>query len=339
MNYTIDSTTFDYYWDYALSQTYGACAAALLYGVLLVLSGISANLLYHRTGAGRKTLAIATSGMAILATLQLVFYIRVTVLDLHIVHLRIEGDLLSAASALSALSLYDRLAIAEGFLLVTNNLVTDSLLIYRCFIIWGRNVRIIILPILMLLVTTVLGSLTAVSDVLFVPYHVDARIAYAMVLLTNVVLTALTAGRIWWIRRDACIVLESAHIQKYNTAIGMIVESGAIYCLTVIIYLITISIPNLDNSPVSTIVRAALPQIMNIAPILIIVQVGLGRSVGDTVTEQGREPFPRLRTAISAHASASELRDVLSSLVLDIGVADKKDVGEAISRTELEKGF
>ncbi|KAJ6594734.1 hypothetical protein B0H19DRAFT_1247382 [Mycena capillaripes] len=248
MNYTIDSTIFDNFWDYTLSRTYGTCAETLLYGVLLVLFGIAANLLYHRTGAGRRSLAVVTSTMTILATLQLVFDIHVTVLGLHIVRLGVEGQLWPAPTVLSTINLYDRFDTANDFLLVTNNIVTDSLFIYRCFIIWGRNVCIVILPILMLLVTTVLGYMAAISADLLEPYNVDYRIAFAMVLLTNVMLTVLTAGRIWWMRRDACLVLESAHVRKYDTAIAIVLESGAIYCLAIIISLIVGSVAKSENS-------------------------------------------------------------------------------------------
>ncbi|KAJ6594768.1 hypothetical protein B0H19DRAFT_69507 [Mycena capillaripes] len=336
MDYTIDSTTFDNYWDYVLLRIYGTCAQTLLYGVLLMLLGVTAHLLYNRSGAERRGLSVATAAMTILATLQFVFDICVTVLELHIVRLGVEGQLWPAASVLSTTNLYDRFDTAEDFLLVTNNIVTDSLFIYRCFIIWGHNVRIIILPVLMLLATTVLGYLATLYDNRFVPYYIDDRLAFAMVLLTNVVLTVLTAGRIWWMRRDACIVLESAHVRKYDTAIVIILESGAIYCLAIIIYLIAVSVATSDNSPVSAIVRAAMPQIMNIVPTLIIVRTGLRRSVENGDTTQRREAFHRARTDPTP-AATFEICAVPPSFVVDIGVADNKDAA-AISRAESEKG-
>ncbi|KAJ6594743.1 hypothetical protein B0H19DRAFT_1096610 [Mycena capillaripes] len=155
-----------------------------------------------------------------------------------------------------------------------------------------------------------------------------------MVLLTNVVLTVLAAGRIWWMRRDACIVLESAHVRKYNAAIAIILESGAIYCLAIIIYLIAVSVATSNNSLVSAIVGAAMPQIMNIVPTLIIVRTGPRRS-GDTT--QGREAFHRARTANPTPAPNFEVCAVPAAFVIDIGVADNKDAA-AISRTESEKG-
>ncbi|KAJ7834205.1 hypothetical protein B0H14DRAFT_1158411 [Mycena olivaceomarginata] len=57
-------------------------------------------------------------------------------------------------------------------------------------------------------------------------------------LTTNLTLMALTAGRIWWIRRHVVTILEPSVTRTYDTVIAMILESGAIYCITIIVYLL-----------------------------------------------------------------------------------------------------
>ncbi|KAJ7862816.1 hypothetical protein B0H13DRAFT_2565987 [Mycena leptocephala] len=328
MNYTIDPTTFASYWDFALARTCGIYAEFLLYGILLVLLYIAAHLLYHRTGAGRKSLALAMSAMAILATLQIIIHVYFVVLGSQIVRLAIEGAVWPAPPALGPTNLYDRLLAATNFLLVTNNIVTDGLFIYRCFVVWGRNIRIVVLPILMLFVL-VLGYLVACEDGL-IPYQLDSRVPFVMAILTNMVLMGLTAGRIWWIRRDARIVLESVH--RYNTAIAVILESGAIYFLSMLFYLLAFSLLA-ENSPAGAIFSAAVPQIMNIAPTLMIVRVGLGRTGHDTTEEQGRRAseFPRARPAA---ASTFEVRRVTST-VIDITAAHNSDARADILMSKL----
>ncbi|KAJ7624318.1 hypothetical protein DFH06DRAFT_1446031 [Mycena polygramma] len=212
--------------------------------------------------------------MAILATAQIALQIHATVLTLRIVHF--ESDV--AAAAVDATKLHDS---AGGFLLVTNNLVTDGLFTYRCFIVWGRNIRVAAAPMLMLLTTTVLGYLSSAThpsqDGGVIVGYLDFWIPFDMILATNVILTGLTAGRIWWIRRDAR-VLEPADVQKYDTAIAMILESGAIYCLTILLYLLLSSTNSSPNAQkVTAVLYASLPQIMNIAPTTMIVRVGLDR--------------------------------------------------------------
>ncbi|KAJ6454885.1 hypothetical protein C8R47DRAFT_1203913 [Mycena vitilis] len=284
MSYTIDPTVFADYWDFVLSRTYGVYTGIFFYGILFVLLCGGTHLLYYRTGAGRMTLLLATSAMAILATVQVVIQIYTSVLASQIVRLAIEGEIWPAAAAQGPTNLYARLYTARDFLFATNNVVTDGLFMYRCFVVWGRSIRIVVLPVLMLVATTVLAYLAAYEDDLPTPYHIDYRIPYGMVIATNVVLMGLTAGRIWWIRRDASLILESAHVRPYNTAIAIILESGALYCLSIVGYLIAVSVPTQNNSLVGAIFIAALPQLMNIVPMLMVVRVGLGRAVEDPAT-------------------------------------------------------
>ncbi|KAJ6496099.1 hypothetical protein C8R45DRAFT_1131882 [Mycena sanguinolenta] len=315
MDYTVAPSTFAVYWGFAVSRVYGVCAELLLYGVLLVLSCIAAHALYYWTGGTRKMLAAATFAMALLATSQVVVNVIVTQLDLKIFRLEIEGETWPVSpTRVRVANLAYRLGAVKDFLLTTNNLVTDSLFIYRCFLVWGRNARVVVLPILMLITTTVLGYLAAYEDDLVNPYFIDERIVYIMVLLTNILLLTLTAGRIWWIRRDAIIVLESDHVRKYDTVIATILESGAIYCISIILLLISISVSSDDTrTPVAQIFRSALPQIMNIAPTLIIVRVGLGHTAGDAASER-RLPRERPIAAARGHGGGSG-----SSFVINIG--------------------
>ncbi|KAF8192255.1 hypothetical protein K438DRAFT_1935106 [Mycena galopus ATCC 62051] len=255
--------------------------------------------------------------MAVLATLQVVMHLRITILDLDIGRLAIEGEIWPAAPAMELTNVYARLNTIKVFLLVTNNIITDSLFIYRCFLIWGRNVGVVVIPILMLLTATVLGYLSAYEFDWTTSYSIDNRIVFIVVLLTNVLLMILTAGRIWWIRRDAAIVLSSAHVQKYDTAIAIILESGAIYCLSIILFLVFDSLS--ENSTASEeIFLSALPQIMNIAPTLIIVRVGLGRSVEYAKTGHHQQPLPLTRARIPV-----DDRESCSSFVIDIGAVSE----------------
>lgn len=72
--------------------------------------------------------------------------------------------------------------------------------------------------------------------------------------------------------------------------------------------------------------------VQNIAPTLMIVRVGYGRSVGDTTTN----PEPRVLSHVRSTAAAST-PPASSSLVMDIGVAHYNEAGASISLTELGK--
>ncbi|KAJ7679450.1 hypothetical protein DFH06DRAFT_1465526 [Mycena polygramma] len=308
-------------WPIIQARVAGICVQFFLYGILFVLSCIAAYLLYYWKGAGRRILATVTSLIALLATAQLVLQVPDIVLGLQIARLAIEGEGWSAPAAMEPIKVYDYIYMAEDVLLVTNNIVTDGLFIYRCFVIWGRNPRVAVLPSFILAATAAVGYLAAYEDNVGAANYIDSRLPFVMSFATNIVLLALTAGRIWWIRRNACLVLEPAHTRKYNTALAIILESGAIYCLTILIYLIsyTMTYPKINNSPVTTIFSASIPQMMNIAPMLTIVRVGLGRSIGDSATQ------PQDLRAVAA--STLDIHAVTSSFVIDIGAARDREAG------------
>ncbi|KAJ6494552.1 hypothetical protein C8R45DRAFT_1135479 [Mycena sanguinolenta] len=96
--------------------------------------------------------------------------------------------------------------------LVINNMVTDS--------IFGHNIYIVVVPILSLLASSAMGFLTSyeIDD----PHiYIDIRIGFGFMLLTNVLLLALTAGRIWWIRRDLAGASEFSIVRTYDNVIAI----------------------------------------------------------------------------------------------------------------------
>ncbi|KAJ7827413.1 hypothetical protein B0H13DRAFT_2680435, partial [Mycena leptocephala] len=288
-NYTIDPQSFENYYYTALLPTLGTCTQLLLFGILLVLVFNTTHLLHTRLRASLDWLVATTCVMAVFAALHLALQIAITVLSWRIFRLGVPVDAAVAARALSMLRRGAVLDVVDDYLLVANNIVTDGLFIHRCYVIWGRNIKVIIIPALSLVASTVMGSVGAPqSDEIGRGDKLDYRLAFGMMVLTNVMLMALTAGRIWWIRRDVVAVLEPSVTRTYDTVIAMILESGAIYCISIIVYLIAVvRLNKLDSSPAISVFRATIPQIMNIAPILIIVRVGSERSAGDESSSSG----------------------------------------------------
>ncbi|KAJ7837361.1 hypothetical protein B0H14DRAFT_2791508, partial [Mycena olivaceomarginata] len=226
----------------------GAQSEMLFYGIFLVL-------FLFRILAARKA--------------YLVFYLAVGG------QFAPESEL--ARNALAKNVLYN---FVEDVLLVTNNALTDGVLIYRCWLIWGKNYYVIAGPSVMLLLTSVLSYLSAVEG----DYPsakgpaVDLRIGFLLGLLTNIVLVGLTAGRIFNTRRTARN-LQSAVARRYNTAIAMVLESGLILTTWVVIYLLLRSL-----APPTTwrVFRGGLAILLNIVPTMIVVRVGLGHSINES---------------------------------------------------------
>ncbi|KAJ7464299.1 hypothetical protein B0H11DRAFT_2240695 [Mycena galericulata] len=342
MNYTIDPAEFTDVWDSALQEAYGTCVEVLLYGILLVLLSVAAYLLYHRTGAGRRIFAVATALTAILATVQLAVRLRATEVAFLILRLAVQGE--TQPQSASAVQSAKILFTVSDALLTANNVVTDSLFIYRCFVVWNNNVRVVVLPALLLLATTVLGCvITYKNDT---SGRFDVRTPFILSLVTNLVLTFLMAGRIWWIRRGVTTHLESAyagsyHARTYDTVIAIILESGAIYCISGLVYVVVVSVwdPHKNTDSMAfTDQRLGRrpPQIINIAPLLIIVRVGLERTVdkpGTTVQRtDGSRPFPHGGARRAMPVSTFEIRVSRSEATTDEG-----DTGQDVSLEELGK--
>ncbi|KAJ6513691.1 hypothetical protein C8R47DRAFT_1206997 [Mycena vitilis] len=272
MSHTIDASAFEEGWNFALCAMNGLCVGALCYGILLVLLGVAASLLGNWTGSARKILAAAALAMGMFATAQAGLQMRGIVFQLRFVRAGIEGE---------KRPLTGNLNFASVALFVTNNLGVDSLFTYRCLVVWGHDIRVITLPILLLLTTAALGYLDVYG-------HISVHnMGVVMALLTHILLVGLT-GRIWWVRRDARVLeLEAAHARRYNAVIAIILESGAMYLIGNTTWLIFSSISSQDSpstlsSPDVLLVRLSIPQIMNIIPILTIVRLGLRRDSADS---------------------------------------------------------
>ncbi|KAJ7214463.1 hypothetical protein GGX14DRAFT_610935 [Mycena pura] len=314
MNYTVDAVVFNNYWGVVLACTYGSFTELCLFGVFVGLVSATAYLLHKRVQDGRWALVLATCAMALFATLQLAAMIQLNVLAFRIFRLAVQGEM--ATNSTHAAGVVDSFNVMYSIcnsLLIANNMVTDSLFIYRCYIVWNRNIRVVIVPILTLLVSAGLGFLCSYeaghpSNIHVI--HVDVRLVIGMVLITNVILMTLTAGRIWWIRREVTGVLEPSIVRTYNTVIAImqapplyfLLESGAIYCISMVIPVVSVSVldPRQIGVPPSTfrylqpshpvlgIFRAAVPQIMNIAPTLVIVRAALRSNAANTVASSNQ---------------------------------------------------
>ncbi|KAF8901215.1 hypothetical protein CPB84DRAFT_1846968 [Gymnopilus junonius] len=159
------------------------------------------------------------------------------------------------------------------WLYVTNNVLADSLLLYRCFVVWDHKKRVVVGPVIFLLAATACGYVFEGSST---KMFNNSYIYLVMTFALNAILTGLTAGRIWWLARKARVILGAGLLERYNATITILIESGCLYSLYIILDIAV------RNTPVvNTIIDAGLIQAVGIMPTLIIAQVGLGRAVHD----------------------------------------------------------
>ncbi|KAJ7745862.1 hypothetical protein DFH07DRAFT_776624 [Mycena maculata] len=127
--------------------------------------------------------------MLCFATIQVVLHGVIAAVSLWMVRLVVEGHALSRASLIRS-----RVVFAQYILLLTNNAFADGLFIYRCYVVWGRVIYIVILPIAMLTCTTILGYIGSVQNDYLSESLFTAKIAFIFSGATNLMLTSLTVS-------------------------------------------------------------------------------------------------------------------------------------------------
>ncbi|KAF9451584.1 hypothetical protein P691DRAFT_723845 [Macrolepiota fuliginosa MF-IS2] len=206
------------------------------------------------------------------------------------------GDLLEGDSGVILQRIYPKFLIH-----LVNNVMADTLLITRCYIIWSYN-KVVMAGAGSLLVTgTVLGFL---SEATTSPKLKDLIGPYIIVVFSlNIILTLLTAGRIWWIAREVSRIMGRRVVREFNLAIGILLESGFIYSCSIIAVIV------LTPSRYVLVAVAVTTRMVCIMPIFIVVHVALGREVKDVDTSvslaRSRNQEVQLSTAIHFRTSPS----------------------------------
>ncbi|KDQ18747.1 hypothetical protein BOTBODRAFT_520017 [Botryobasidium botryosum FD-172 SS1] len=251
---------------------------AMLYGVFLVLFFICVwVLLYRRTTDRINRPLLATSVLLfILSTLHMAVDIQRFLFAF--INFR---DLPGGPAAFFA-NLGHYTEVMKIAVYVTQTLVGDSLVVYRVFVVWSRDWRIIVLPTMLLLSTAITGYGTCYHLALLKPGQSVFLIAlkpwitsyFAITLTTNVMCTGLLAYRIWNINRGQ----GGAGGRDLSSLVVIVVESGAIYS-SALIALLTLYV--LGNNGQYVVLDAVNP-IIGIVFSLIIVRVGLGITTNGT---------------------------------------------------------
>ncbi|KAJ7881443.1 hypothetical protein B0H13DRAFT_935847 [Mycena leptocephala] len=282
MQYTVDSKQFDLAWAVLMNFFSQTGVALLVYGIYAIFFLLSIYTLSpRRKTPGIKFLIAASCVMAVLGTTQIAATIAVTLVDARFVQQIVYGQVSSQENSQSILKALETI---QNVTFAINNFVTDCFFLYRCYVIWGFKKKILIPPVLLMLSTFAVAVLGCVSRTPVCGGSTEIRITFALGTATNLVLTALTAGRILWIRRAASHVGLDALRSRYNTAIAIILESGAIYCVMAIFMVISFS---LENARLYFIGLGIAEQLINIIPTFTLVYIGLKNTIGGI----GQAPF------------------------------------------------
>ncbi|KAJ7124646.1 hypothetical protein C8R43DRAFT_1135593 [Mycena crocata] len=206
------------------------------------------------------------------------------------------------------------------------NIIADSIIIYRCYVICAFSWRVAALPLLtyaVALITIFVGLLPLSGS------SQPARLGVAVIatFLTNVFGAGLTAGRIWWISRRVTLLLGGKSHKRYSNLIAIIIESGMIYPVSLIILLAFWLSEAPDVS--LRICGAVTNHIVAIAPTLIIVRVGLG------VSTDGLDKDIPIKNGGSTEIQAPNAgAGAETTSVLEFRVAMRGDIEQGLTDTK-----
>ncbi|KAJ7017724.1 hypothetical protein C8F04DRAFT_1200070 [Mycena alexandri] len=192
-------------------------------GVHFMLALIAARHLYKRKPTGWRVLAAIVALMGILCTAETILQVASTRIWLQTFYT--TASTTSSASGTIGVDDHNVVLFIEIALIVTNNAVADGLLIYRCYAIWKTSYRAIIIPpVILALGTTGLGYMAS-YDLFQQPSESALHICmfFGFLLATNITVTGLTVGRIWYTRRDLQSVLgRTVFLKPYQRAMRLL---------------------------------------------------------------------------------------------------------------------
>ncbi|KAG6827844.1 hypothetical protein H0H92_010260, partial [Tricholoma furcatifolium] len=130
---------------------------------------------------------------------------------------------------MSPLKAAERVAIPKGIILIA-----DGLLAYRCYKVWDSRVWILAVAGTILLADSIWGYICMKG---FNFLFTFAPVFLWSVFAFNIVMCLLT-GRIWWVGRRVQPYIDNNQMQTYRAAIAIILESGAVYPMTILIFIL-----------------------------------------------------------------------------------------------------
>ncbi|KAJ3805131.1 hypothetical protein F5876DRAFT_19628, partial [Lentinula aff. lateritia] len=204
------------------------------------------------------------------------------IIEAFIVHVGDDGG---AISYLANIGL--PLNRSKDMIYVTTVVMADTILLWRCLMVWNKNYWVIALPGLLVLTTAITGY-GAIAHYFLPDPYIPETVSWAIGMLitsmaTNIIVTILTAGRIWQLTRRSS--LGKSNI-RYNYVILMIIESGLVMAISKTLEFILFELApdnGLDGLNALYIVMDCMPQIMGICPTAIILAVNRGFSSDESI--------------------------------------------------------
>ncbi|KAJ8085608.1 hypothetical protein PM082_004426 [Marasmius tenuissimus] len=319
---------------------------SLVYGMYIIIYGLSINILWRRReSSASRAYARWITALFILTAIYnastIWIYIDGALVAFNAVK---TNDYISFYKSVSGQSSRSKLAAQMGLAGLSANIITcifDYLMVHRCYIIWGYSKWILYPFAFVVLVSDTTGFVVSAIGTSAYQHHERALytkttiIESILVIIAAVytsILTLLTAGRIWWMARQAAQLTGTNVRTKYKIFVATILESGLLYAITqVITVALTLSVdPDsmglgpFDFNVIST-------HMAGIAQTLIILRIAYGQSVESVQqmisTLQFAEGVNNSQQRHTAARGTADLRQSLAGITEERGPAGRFEMG------------
>ncbi|KAF7345685.1 hypothetical protein MVEN_01588300 [Mycena venus] len=202
------------------------------------------------------------------------------------------------------------LALVASFL---SFLLADMIMVWRCWIVWGRSLVVVIIPILAAVAGTVCASLGLAGQIAVASIQNSTsaiRLAPLVRFSTpflslSLGMTLYTTGLIAWriLRVQRYVTKQRTHQFSPDSVLVLeiLTESSALYAASLFVFVVLLAM----KSPNQNYIQNIHVQIAGIAPTLLIFRISTGRSRPD---QEWTSPSSDLRFASSAESAGGETR-------------------------------
>ncbi|KAA1466579.1 hypothetical protein DENSPDRAFT_831436 [Dentipellis sp. KUC8613] len=199
----------------------------------------------------------------------------------------------------------DPICIVKLYLPAVNFVLSDAIVLWRAYLLWNFDKRILVLPGLLVLGTlgvAIVGAQQAATHMLTI--QLDATYSWdlamnCLTLATNLVVTGLIAVRTRIYHRMSKHVPQNAQRKKNQAVLALLIESGSFYCCSWIVFFIIYWCRSHGNF----IITDMIAQLTGIYSTLIIILVAL--KMTSTDADGGHTPETSVRSS-SSSTSTSE---------------------------------
>ncbi|KAI0037494.1 hypothetical protein FA95DRAFT_1684872 [Auriscalpium vulgare] len=252
---------------------------SMLYGVYTCLFFATVHILYSRRNKGMQ-----------------IFLVLATVIMYTIACVRVFILVVTQDKGGNDDQLLDAIGIARIIMSGITFVCADAIVAWRAYVIWGRSLRVLIVPVILLIGTT---SIVIAEFVFSVIYSNTGNInmaltvlilelaAVAVTLATNFIATVMVAYRAWVHHRASSEVKIRVGRDRSLAILTLLVESGALYCgiwITYLVLLFTAGDGNVALATTYAIFETVVTQLTGIYHTLIIVICSLQVSYMDRMS-------------------------------------------------------